>query len=129
MSVPLGRLVLYTHRLDALAEFYATHFGFERIDLDGDRIVEMRPPAGGVALLLHPAAKGHREGQSSVKLVFDVADVEAMRARLLARDVDVGPVHQADGYTFANLKDPTGNSVSLSSRAFRPPNAGGTGEI
>ena len=30
-----------------------------------------------------------------------------------------GPVHQANGYQFANAKDPDHNPVSISSRAFR----------
>jgi hypothetical protein len=31
-----------------------------------------------------------------------------------------GATHRADGYSFANAKDPDRNSVSISSRAFRP---------
>jgi hypothetical protein len=30
-----------------------------------------------------------------------------------------GAIHQANGYQFANAKDPDHNSVSISSRAFR----------
>ncbi|HEX8049272.1 MAG TPA: VOC family protein, partial [Rhizobium sp.] len=29
------------------------------------------------------------------------------------------PLHQADGYVFANAKDPSGNPIAISSRAFR----------
>jgi hypothetical protein len=34
------------------------------------------------------------------------------------RGCHFGPVHRGDGYKFANCKDPSGNSVSVSSRGF-----------
>jgi len=33
--------------------------------------------------------------------------------------VQFGAIHQANGYCFANAKDPDNNSVSVSSRAYR----------
>ena len=36
----------------------------------------------------------------------------------------LGAIHQANGYQFANAKDPDKNSVSISSRAFRSGDAG-----
>ena len=50
----------------------------------------------------------------SVKLVFDVQDVGAFAAANPA----YGKVHKVPGYEFANAKDPSGNSVQVSSRAF-----------
>lgn len=118
MSLPLGRLILYTRKTDAMVAFYRTHFGYEALRLPGDRIVELRAPQGGPALLLHPAAQGQKQGQSLVKLVFDVPDVAAFCAAARACGLTFGPIHQANGYSFANAKDPSGNSVSVSSRAF-----------
>ena len=74
---------------------------------------------GGASLMVHPAAKGQKSGQSTVKLVFDVADVEAFAARCTANGLSFGFLHQADGYVFANARDPSGNPISISSRAFR----------
>ncbi|MDJ0825879.1 MAG: VOC family protein [Rhodobacter sp.] len=118
------RLILYTRRIDEMIAFYGAHFGYRPVSAPGDRIVELLPPGDGLRLMLHPAGKGQREGQALVKLVFDVADVPARRAALLAAGLEVGPVHDGGGYQFANLKDPSKNPVSISSRAFRAPGGG-----
>lgn len=112
------RLILYTKRLDAMVQFYETHFGYTATHRDGDRIIELVPVAGGLHLLLHPASKAAREGQAAVKIVFDVADVTAFCQAAGAQGLGFGPIHKADGYEFANAKDPSGNSISVSSRAF-----------
>lgn len=109
---------MYCHDIDTMVAFYSTHFGYQAFDRDGDRIIELRRADGGLILMLHPAGKGQKAGQSLIKLVFDVEDVESTRNALIADGVDVGPIHQADNYQFANLKDPAKNSVSISSRAF-----------
>ncbi len=118
MPPSIHRIIIYTKKMQEMAEFYAQFFGYEAITRDGDRIVELRPRAGGLTLLLHPAAKGQKEGQSLVKLLFDVEDVEACRDQLNQRGLEIGPVHEAEGYQFANAKDPSKNAISISSRAF-----------
>ncbi|MGJ3231956.1 MAG: VOC family protein [Oceanicaulis sp.] len=118
MAVSLGRIILYTKRIDELAAFYSRHFGFEIIRREGDRIVELRPEGEGAAILLHPLAKGRKEGQSLVKLVFDVEDVAGFRETAAQAGLAFGPMHDGGGYVFANAKDPAGNPVSISSRAF-----------
>ena len=115
----LGRLIIYTRKMDEMAEFYATHFGYQIRRDPADRITELAPQAGGAALLLHPAGKAQKMGQVLVKLVFDVADVPARRAALMAAGIEVGPLLDGGGDAFANLKDPSGNSVQISARAFR----------
>jgi predicted enzyme related to lactoylglutathione lyase len=115
---PCSRLVIYCHDMAAMAAFYGTHFGYQAFTRDDDRIIELCRLDGGLILMLHPAGKGQKAGQSLIKLVFDVEDVESTRNALIKAGVDVGPIHQADNYQFANLKDPAKNSVSISSRAF-----------
>lgn len=114
----LGRVVIYTARIEEMAAFYARHFGYAALRAEGDRIVELRSDAGGLALLLHPAAAGQKQGQVLVKLVFDVEDVAAFCASAEARGLDFGKVHRANGYSFANAKDPSGNAIQVSSRCF-----------
>ncbi|CAN7684915.1 VOC family protein [Rhizobium sp. LjRoot254] len=114
----LGRLVLYVRDVEATIGFYEKHFGYKAERLDGDRIVELVAPDGGVNLMVHPAGKGQKMGQVLVKLVFDVENVEAFCAQSSAKGLEFGSIHQADGYQFANAKDPSGNSISISSRAF-----------
>ncbi|KMK67231.1 VOC family protein [Puniceibacterium sp. IMCC21224] len=118
MSLALGRLIIYTGQIDRMVDFYARHFGFSIVHAASDRIVELRPQNTGITILLHPAAKGQRVGQAIVKLVFDVEDVEAFCEAVRKDGLAFGKIHKADGYVFANAKDPDKNSIQVSSRAF-----------
>jgi predicted enzyme related to lactoylglutathione lyase len=121
MQAALGRLVIYTKRIDAVSAFYGRHFGDTERRLEGDRIVELVPPGTGMTLMLHPMSDTRKEGQTLVKLVFDVPDVPAFCAAAKAQGLEFGSIHQADGYCFANAKDPAKNSIQVSSRAFVQP--------
>lgn len=114
MGAVFGRVVIYTRKMEEMIAFYCRHFGFEVRRDPADRIVELRHPDGGGVINLHPAAKSQKMGQVLVKLVFDVEDVE----RFVADKPVFGPIHRVPGYEFSNGKDPSGNSVSVSSRAF-----------
>ena len=114
MSTPLGRLVIYTKKIDAMTDFYCKHFGFKELRNEGDRIIELQPQGTGISLLLHPASKRQKEGQPLVKLVFDVQDVFAFCKTAEAKGLIFGKVYQADGYAFANAKDPSSNSIQVS---------------
>lgn len=118
MTLQLGRIIIYTKRMEDVVSFYCRHFGFEELRLEGDRIVELVSPGGGANILLHPMSDGRKEGQTLVKLVFDVEDVEAFCRASKEQGLHFGSIHRADGYCFANAKDPAKNSVSVSSRAF-----------
>ena len=117
MAPAINRIVVYTKKLPEMVAFYTRFFGFKAHQRDGDRIVELQPRSGRLSII-HPAGKGKKEGQTSIKLVFDIENVEAFRAQLGAAGLDFGPIHYADGYAFANAKDPSNNSISISSRAY-----------
>lgn len=118
MSAQLGRIIIYTKKLEEVADFYCRHFGFVINRLDGDRIVELVAQGTGSNILLHPMATGRKDGQRLVKLVFDVEDVEEFCRDSEKRGLKFGTIHRADGYCFANAQDPAKNSISVSSRAF-----------
>lgn len=118
MTPRLGRLLIYTKKIDQMAAFYARHFNYFVQRSEGDRLVELRPRVSGLTLLLHPASAKQKEGQVLVKLVFDVEDVEEFCATARANGLEFGTLHQGGGYVFANAKDPSGNSIQVSSRAF-----------
>jgi predicted enzyme related to lactoylglutathione lyase len=118
-TLPINRIVLYAPDVEETLRFYEKHFGFEAAREAGDRIIELISLDGGANLMIHPAAKGQRGGQVMVKLVFDVADVEAFCSACAKGGLEFGAIHQADGYIYANAKDPCKNSISVSSRAFR----------
>lgn len=54
-----------------------------------------------------------------VKLSFHVPDVAAFFEVAASTGLRFGAIHQANGYSYANTKDPDNNSVSVSSRAYR----------
>ena len=109
------------------AAFYQTYFGFVAGGEAVEGLIELVSPAGGAHILIHQAARTVKLGQVGVKLVFAVPDVEAFKAECAAKGLSFGATHQANGYTFANAKDPDKNSVSISSRAFRVTPPGRTG--
>ncbi|NHF72560.1 hypothetical protein [Paracoccus xiamenensis] len=54
-----------------------------------------------------------------MKLLFDIEDVEDFCWRAGQMGLAVAPIHEADGYLFSNAKNPSGNSIQVSGRAFR----------
>lgn len=119
MIAHLTKILLYVKDIEATAEFYSCYFDFTIQREEGDRIVELVSPHGSMSLMLHQASKGKKLGQTCVKLVFDVEDVPGFCARCRERGLEFGSLYRGDGYVFANAKDPSNNSISVSSRAFR----------
>ncbi|WP_298816322.1 VOC family protein [uncultured Roseibium sp.] len=124
VGASLNRIILYARDVDISACFYSFFFGFKVVRTPTDRLTELVPENGGAHLLLHRAGKAQKLGQASVKLVFDVEDVQAFRKEANKKGLKFGPVHKADGYSYSNAKDPDGNSVQVSSRAYRDQNKG-----
>lgn len=119
MHPVLGTIMVYARDMQRSAAFYGTHFGLQTTGEVVEGLIELKAPDGGASILIHQAAKSVKLGQAGVKLCFHVHDVEAFKANALVRGLAFGPTHQANGYAFANVKDPDGNAVSISSRAFR----------
>ncbi|MCR9056825.1 MAG: VOC family protein [Rhodobacteraceae bacterium] len=119
IAAGLHRIILYVRDVDISTSFYAFCFGFKAIRTPTDRLTELVPENGGAHLLLHKAGKAQKLGQAAVKLVFDVENVAAFHESASNKGLKFGSIHQADGYEFANAKDPDGNSVQVSSRAFK----------
>lgn len=118
-SAGLNRIILYVRDVDISASFYAFFFGFRAVTTPTDRITELVPENGGAHLLLHKAGKAQKLGQVAVKLVFDVTDVAAFREQAAKKGLKFGTIHKTDGYAFSNAKDPDGNALQISSRAFK----------
>ncbi|WP_394780006.1 VOC family protein [Undibacterium sp.] len=115
---PLNIILIYARDMQKTARFYQTCFGFATTGEVVEGLIELTSPAGA-SILIHQAAKSVKLGQAAVKLMFDVQDIEAFKARSLEHGISFGSTHEANGYQFANAKDPDGNSVSISSRRFR----------
>ena len=104
--------------VDAAKRFYIDRIGF---DLDHDvrvnddlRVVQLTPPGSGCSIVLGigtDAAPGSLQG---VQLV--VPDIDAARAELVERGVDVSEVEQVapgDGGRFLRFRDPDGNGWAV----------------
>jgi predicted enzyme related to lactoylglutathione lyase len=112
-------LILYVRDLQKTCAFYQEYFGFLSTGEIVEGLIELYSPQSGIKILLHQAAKSVKTGQVTVKLIFDVEDIEGFKQEAAEKGLVFGSTHQANGYTFANAKDPDGNSLSISSRAFR----------
>ena len=119
MNAPLGTVIIYARDMVRAASFYRDLFGFRTTGEVVEGLIELSAPAGGAAILIHQAAKSVKLGRVGVKLSFHVSDVEAFKVRAASMGVMFGATHKANGYVFANVKDPDRNSVSISSRTFR----------
>jgi len=124
MTPQLGTILIYARDMTKSADFYRQHFGFETTGEVNEGLIELRAREGGASILIHQAAKTAKLGQVGVKLSFHVPDVAAFAAIAAGNGLKFGPIHQANGYAFANAKDPDKNSISISSRAFRVRNGG-----
>jgi predicted enzyme related to lactoylglutathione lyase len=110
----ITKIAIYVRDIPAIAEFYARYFGFTaRYNAKNDKAV-LTPADGGCRLVLLQASKGHKIGQSIVKVIFDVADVAATKAALAKKGLRFGPIHRGPNYCFANARDPAKNLISIS---------------
>jgi hypothetical protein len=115
----LNRVVICSKNPRKMADFYVRHFLFVAEDDPDGRMINLIPSTGGARITLHPSAKSQRMGQVLVKLSFDMRDVAGFKVKAAEAGLNFGKIWQADGYEFANAKDPGGNSIQVSSRAFK----------
>ena len=114
---PISRILLYVRDQPRVADFYVRHFGFVEVPRKHRDLIELKSPAAQFSLLLHQASKGHRTGQSCIKIVFDVDDIESFKRESLRKGLKFGKTFKGDGYEFANARDPAKNPIQISRRA------------
>ena len=114
----VSRILLYVRDPQKIADFYVKHFAFVQKPQVHDDLIEVTLPEGAFSLLLHQASKGQRLGQSCVKLVFDVEDIEAYKRESEKKGLKFGVTYKGEGYEFANARDPAKNPIQISRRAF-----------
>lgn len=112
---PVSRIALYVRDMPKIAAFYRRHFGFEETPSNGEGKLILTQPGGRFHLVLLQASKGHRPGQSAVKIIFDVPDVPRNREEQARIGLKFGPVHRGPNYAFANARDPAKNLIQISS--------------
>jgi len=121
MDWKLEVVVIPVTDVDRAKEFYTGTLGF---NLDADtrptetmRVVHMTPPGSACSVVIGPkvAAAGTDLG-SSASLQLVVPDIEAARAQLAGRGVEVTPVQTMDprdGGKFVFFTDPDGNNWAV----------------
>ena len=117
-SPSVSRILLYVRDPQKIADFYVEHFDFIQKPQVHDDLIEVTLSGGGFSLLLHQASKGHRLGQSCVKIVFDVEDIEGFKSESEKKGLKFGVTYRGEGYEFANARDPAKNPIQISRRAF-----------
>jgi catechol 2,3-dioxygenase-like lactoylglutathione lyase family enzyme len=121
MDWKLEVVVVPVTDVDRAKSFYVGKLGF-RLDADTQpakamRVVHMTPPGSACSVVIGPklAAAGTDFGSgASMQLV--VADIEAARAQLAERGVEVTEVRTLDprdGGKFAFFSDPDGNNWAV----------------
>lgn len=98
--------------------FYLRHFGFVPVPSSISGWQLLTNAEGGCSIALHQAAKSQKSG-AAIKIVFSVPDVKTFIAKAKKQGFEFGAIHEAHNYCFANAKDPAGNSISISDRAYR----------
>jgi predicted enzyme related to lactoylglutathione lyase len=116
---PITRLALYVRDIQKIGDFYSQHFGFIQDASEMPHLLRLTPPGGGCALALLQASKGHKIGQSCIKIVFDVEDIAAFKKNCLKAGLKFGPTHECDDYAYSNARDPARNLIQISNSSFR----------
>jgi catechol 2,3-dioxygenase-like lactoylglutathione lyase family enzyme len=126
MDYKLEVVVVPVSDVDRAKAFYGDQCGFP-IDLDttngGLRVVQITPPGSACSITIGTGITSAQPG-SYEGLQLVVTDIEAARAELIGRGVEVGPIrHFENGEwlegkggpwnSFANFSDPDGNGWIL----------------
>jgi predicted enzyme related to lactoylglutathione lyase len=112
MQLRLSRVILFTADMDRMVSFYRDVLGLK---LKTNERRWKTFDAGSCEIALHGGAA--EPGTRPPKLQFDVKDVAATRATLIARGAKIGKISSKDGLDLCGGKDPDGNPFSLSNRA------------
>lgn len=101
--------------VDLAKAFYSEKLGFN-VDLDVSRdqmrVVQLTPPGSACSIAIGIGVVETQPGcVQALHLV--VSDIEAARAELIERGVEVGEVQDLGGVLYAPFKDPDGNGWTL----------------
>ncbi|WP_051084812.1 VOC family protein [Kribbella catacumbae] len=110
--------------IDRAKAFYIEQAGFS-LDVDvapaeGVRVVQLTPPGSYCSITLSKGLPNVDMPAGSLRgLHLVVADIEAARAELIGRGVDVAPVEDTGGVFYAWFADPDGNTWTLQHMPWR----------
>lgn len=108
--------MIYARDVEKTSTFYERYFDLRRIDEYDSEMVTLIDSNGEEKIRIHKAGKAVKMGQAAIKLIFEVSDVDKFKIKSLAKGLEFGATHQGPGYQFANVKDPNGNGVQITTR-------------
>jgi len=125
MDMKLELVPIPVTDVDRAKAFYAEKLGFV-VDVDvrpaeGVRVVQLTPPGSACSIGIGTGVEAYEAAPGSLRgLHLVVTDIEAARAELVGRGVDVGPVVDVGGgVLYAGFEDPDGNSLTLQYMPWR----------
>lgn len=111
----LNRVILFSPRPRALADFYCDAFGLQILAIEGTFVDVGTPGSPSTRIGFH---KGTRTPGASVKLCFHTPEVAAERERLIGLGVQMGKLHgSAESLCFCDGTDAEGNLLQITNRA------------
>lgn len=125
MQMKLELVPLPVADVERSIAFYAGTLGFTKdVDVqpaEGVRVVQLTPEGSGCSIGFGTGLEVYRGAPGSVRgLHLVVEDIEAARAELVSRGVEVSEVHDfGGGVKGAEFSDPDGNSFELQEMAWR----------
>ena len=118
MEMKLEVVPLSVSDVDRSIAFYKNKAGFN-LDHDvlpgnGMRIVQLTPPGSACSIVFGRGMGDDSANLGSIKnLHLVVKDIDAVRADLVGRGIDVSGVNDMGGVKYAYFEDPDGNSWAL----------------
>ena len=125
MRLKLELVPLPVSDVDRAIAFYVDALGFAKdVDVqpaDGVRVVQVTPPGSACSIGFGTGLDVYRGEPGTVRgLHLVVEDLDAARAELVSRGVEVGEVHDfGGGVRGASFSDPDGNTLELPEMAWR----------
>ena len=125
MQMKLELVPLPVSDVDRAIAFYAGKLGltldFDVQPSEGVRVVQLTPEGSGCSVGFGTGLDVYAGEPGSIRgLHLAVEDIDAARAELVGRGVEVGEIHDfGGGVRGANFSDPDGNSFELQEMAWR----------
>jgi predicted enzyme related to lactoylglutathione lyase len=126
MDMKLELVPVPVSDIDRAKAFYTDQVGFHAdVDVrpaDGVRVVQLGPAGSACSILLSTGLPGLSDmAPGTIRGVhLVVADLDAARAELISRGVQVGPIDDVGGgVRYAPFTDPDGNTMVLQEMAWR----------
>jgi catechol 2,3-dioxygenase-like lactoylglutathione lyase family enzyme len=111
--------------VDRAKAFYTDKLGFvadvDVTPVDGVRVVQVTSPGSACSIGFGSGLPAYDATPGTIRsLHLVVADIDAARAELISRGVEVGAVDDVGGgVRYAALADPDGNTLTLQEMAWR----------